>query len=196
MKKLLVTGFEPFGGLDINPSWEAVKALPEFIGNYEIIKLRIPVEYENAADIVIKMAEEISADTIISVGVAVGRKSVSFEKVAINLRNSSMADNRNCKKEDEPVVENAREAYFSGLPVKFMAEAVKNIGVPAAVSYSAGAFVCNDVFYSLLHKYYNTEKNVGFIHLPYLPQQEKENSSSMKLEDMIKALEVAIEVIP
>ncbi len=195
MKKLLVTGFEPFGGLDINPSWEAVKALPQFIGNYEITKLKLPVEYQNAADIVIKMAEEISADTVISVGVAGGRKSVSFEKVAINLRNSSMADNKNCKKEDEPVVENSREAYFTDLPVKCMAEAVKNKGVPAAVSYSAGAFVCNDVFYSLLHKYHNTEKKVGFIHLPYLPQQTNENSPSMKLEDMIKALEVAIEAI-
>ena len=172
-----------------------VKALPQFIGNYEIIKIMLPVEYQNASDIVIKMSEEISADTVISVGVAGGRKGVSFEKVAINLRNSSMADNKNCKKEDEPVVENSREAYFTDLPVKCMAEAVKNKGVPAAVSYSAGAFVCNDVFYSLLHKYHNTEKKVGFIHLPYLPQQAKENSPSMKIEDMIKALEVAIEAI-
>ena len=193
MKKLLITGFEPFGGLDINPSWEAVKALPEFIGEYEIIKLRLPVEYETAAQIAAKKAEDISADIIICTGVVGGRKSISFEKVAINLRSSSMTDNKNCKKEDEPVVKNSREAYFSDLPVQDMAEAVNKAGISASVSYFAGVFVCNDVFYSLLHKYHNTGKKVGFIHLPYLPEQVEERVPSMKIEDMIMALRVAIE---
>ena len=193
MKKLLITGFEPFGGECINPSWEAVSKLPDIIDEYKLNKLLIPVVFGKAAKRVLDVAKDIMPDVIISVGQAGGRNAITPELVAINLRHASIPDNESNKPIDETIAENAPKAYFSTLPVRKMADSVKAAGIPANVSYSAGAYVCNDVLFTLLHHFSDTKTRVGFIHIPYCTEQNKD--PSMSLEDIIKGLTVAIENI-
>ena len=191
MTKLLITGFEPFGGEEINPSWETVSRLPDEIGGYTLTKLRVPVVFGEAAQVVLAAAEELMPDAILCVGQAGGRGSITPELVAINLRYAKIPDNKGQQPKDEPVTKEGTQAYFSTLPVRQMAEAIAAAGVAAQVSYSAGAYVCNDLFYTLLHRYHNTQTKVGLVHIPYATEQGKE--PAMKMADMIKGITVAIE---
>lgn len=191
MKKLLITGFEPFGGEAINPSWEAVLRLPTEIGEYSLVKLRIPVVFGEGAAKVLQAAEEVRPDVILAVGQAGGRNAVTPELIGINLRHASIPDNGGNQPKDEPIVAAGACAHFSTLPVRKMATAIAAAGVPSRVSYSAGAYVCNDVLYTLLHRFEDSQTRVGFIHVPYCTEQQKE--SSMPLDDMVTALTVAIE---
>ena len=191
MKKLLITGFEPFGGEEMNPSWEAVSRLPDEIGGYTLTKLRIPVVFGKAAEAVLAKGAEISPDVILCVGQAGGRTAITPELVAINLRHAKIPDNEGQQPKDEPIFPDGNCAYFSTLPVRQMAEAVNALGIASQVSYSAGAYVCNDLLYTLLHRYQNTQTKVGFVHIPYSKEQGKE--PAMELTDMIKGLTVAIE---
>ena len=193
MKKLLITGFEPFGGETINPSWEAVSRLSEIIGEYEITKLLIPVVFGEASKRVIETASKTNPDVIISVGQAGGRNAITPELVAINLRHATIPDNNGNKPQDESIVKDGEAAYFSDLPVRKMSDAIKDSGISSSVSYSAGAYVCNDVLYTLLDRYKGKKTRVGFIHIPYSKEQGKE--PSMALDDIIEGLTVAIENI-
>ena len=193
MKKLLITGFAPFGGEIINPSWEAVSRLPEIIGEYEITKLLIPVVFGEAAKKVIDISEKLKPDVIISIGQAGGRNAITPELVAINLRHASIPDNNGNQPQDQSIVESAPKAYFSTLPVRKISEAIKSAGISSSVSYSAGAYVCNDVLFTLLDHYKNSKTKIGFIHIPYCTEQGKE--PSMDLNDVIKGLTVAIKNI-
>ena len=167
MKKLLITGFEPFGGEEINPSWEAVSRLPETINGYALTKLLIPVVFGKGAEAVIKAADDLSPDVILCIGQAGGRNAITPELVGINLRHGRIADNEGNQPMDEPIINGGENAYFSTLPVRKMADAVNASGVPSHVSYSAGAYVCNDVIYTLLERFKDTSVRVGFIHIPY-----------------------------
>ena len=191
MKKLLITGFEPFGGQTINPSWEAVLRLPDVIGEYELTKLCVPVIFGEAARIVIAEAESISADAVIAVGQAGGRAAITTELVGINLRHAEIPDNKGNQPKDEPINANGEKAYFSTLPVRRMAEAISDSGIAANVSYSAGAYVCNDLLYTLLSHFEGSKTRVCFIHVPYSKEQGKE--PSMDLNEIKKGLLVAIE---
>ena len=193
MKRILITGFEPFGGESMNPSWEAVLRLPTEINGYDIIKLCIPVVFEKAADAVVQMAEKTDPSVIISIGQAGGRAAITPELVGINLRNASIPDNEGNLPQDERILLNGDDAHFSTLPVRKMAEAIKNKGIPALVSYSAGAYVCNDVLYTLLERYKSTDKRICFIHIPYCPEQNKE--PSMSIDEAVKGIITAIESI-
>ena len=193
MKKILITGFEPFGGEKINPSWVAVSRLPDEINGCFLSKLLIPVVFGEAAETVIKKADEVRPDVILCIGQAGGRKAITPELVGINLRHAPIPDNNGNQPKDQKITEDGENAYFSTLPVRKIAEAVNASGIPSQVSYSAGAYVCNDVLYTLLHRYENTETQVGFIHIPYCAEQNKE--PSMDIEDIIKGLTVAIENI-
>ena len=193
MKKLLITGFEPFGGETSNPSWDAVCRLPDSINEYALTKLLIPVTFGQAAQTVLSVAQELCPDVILCIGQAGGRDAVTPELVGINLRYAVIPDNDGYLPRDESIASDGENAYFSALPVRKMAEAIKSVGIPSRVSYSAGAYVCNDVLYSLLHHYGKTETRVGFIHVPYSRSQNKE--PSMELDDIVKALTVAIENI-
>lgn len=192
MKKLLITGFDPFGGESINPSWEAVRLLPHRVGDYEITKLQIPTVFGLAARTVLTAAQELQPDVILCVGQAGGRKSITPEVVAINLREASIADNAGNQPVNVPVVAQGPAAYFATVPVRDMVKAMEQAGFPAALSYSAGTFVCNDVLYTLLHHYDGSPVRVGFIHVPFLPEQAKEGVPSMPLEQIAQALEAAI----
>ena len=191
MKKLLITGFEPFGGESTNPSWDSVERLPEEINGYKLTKLRLPVVFGEAAEKTVALASETEPDVILCIGQAGGRAAVTPELVGINLRHASIPDNSGNQPTDEPIAPNGETAYFSTLPVRRIADAVKNAGIPAAVSYSAGAYVCNDLLYTLLDRFKDTKTRVGFIHIPYSTDQNKE--PSMEIEQIVKALTVAIE---
>lgn len=191
MKKLLITGFEPFGGESINPSWEAVCRLPSEIGEYSISRLCVPVVFGEAAERVIKAATDGNHRAIICVGQAGGRAAVSPELVGINLRYAQIPDNGGNQPKDQPVIDGGCRAYFSTLPMRRIAESISSSGIPAVLSYSAGAYVCNDLLYTLLAHFDGSDTRVGFIHVPYSREQGKE--PSMELSDIVKALTIAIE---
>ena len=195
MKRILVTGFDPFGGQPVNPAREAVLRLPDTVGGYEIIKLEIPTVFGLAAETVLQAAEELRPHAILCVGQAGGRSAVTPEVVAINLREATIPDNAGNIPVNTPVVENAPAAYFSTLPVRDMVQAVKERGIPCALSYTAGTFVCNDLLYTLLHHYRDTDVKVGFVHIPYLPEQAGEGVPSMELNTVVEALTAMIGVM-
>ena len=195
MKQLLITGFDPFGGASVNPAREAVMALPDVVGGYALTKLEIPTVFGLAAETVLQTAEALCPDAILCVGQAGGRAAITPEVVAINLREASIPDNAGNQPKNMPVVENAPAAYFSTLPVRAMAEEVKAAGIPCSLSYSAGVFVCNDLLYTLLHHYDGTDTRVGFVHIPYLPEQAGEGVASLPLEDAVRGLTAAIQAI-
>ena len=191
-QKLLITGFDPFGGATINPAWEAVKRLPDQIGSFELRKLEIPTVFGLAAETVLAVAKEWKPDVILCIGQAGGRDSVTPERVAINIRDARIADNAGTIPVEQSIVPEGPAAYFATVPVKAMAEAIRAAQLPGAVSNTAGTFVCNDTLYSLLHHYAGTPVRAGFIHVPYLPEQGEPNLS---LEHTIAALTVAIEAL-
>ena len=195
MKNLLVTGFDPFGGASVNPAWEAVKLLPDVVGDCRIHKLMIPTVYGKAADTAIKAAEDVCADIVLSIGQAGGRAAVTPELVAINHRNANGADNEGNVILYSTIIENAPAAYFATVPVRDMTAAIKDAGIASAVSYSAGTFVCNDTFYTISHRFDGSGVKVGFIHVPCIPEQVKEGRPSMPLCDIVKAITAAISVL-
>lgn len=192
MRKLLVTGFDPFGGQSVNPAWEAVKALPEAIGDFVLCKLEIPTVFGAAAEAVLATASAFQPDVILCVGQAGGRSAVTPERIAVNIRDGKIADNAGFQPRGEQVIPDAPAAYFTTVPVISMAEAITAAGIPGQVSNSAGTFVCNDTLFSLLHHYADTAVRVGFIHVPYLPEQGTPN---LPLADIIRGLEAAISVL-
>ena len=192
MKRLLISGFDPFGGERINPSFEAVKLLPDIIGEYELTKIELPTVFGRAAEIMIEKIAEIRPDAVICVGQAGGRRGITPEVIGINLREATIADNAGNMPKNERVREGAPDGIFSTLPVREMVEAIKAEGLPSSLSYSAGAFVCNDLLYSLLCEYQNTDIKIGFIHVPFLPEQAKEGVPSMELTDIARGLRAAI----
>ena len=189
-KKLLITGFDPFGGETVNPAWEAVKKLPDRITDYTLYKLEIPTVFGLAAETVLAKAAQTQPDLILCIGQAGGRAAVTPERIAVNIRDARIPDNAGNQPGGEQIAPDGPAAYFATVPVKKMAAAIENAGIAATVSNSAGAFVCNDTLYSLLHHYAHTDVKVGFIHVPYLPEQGQPN---MELEVITKALEAAIE---
>ena len=194
MKKLLITGFDPFGGEKINPSWESVKLLPNEIGEFALTKLQIPTVFKKGAKKVLETAKEISPDAIILVGQASGRKGVTPEVVAINLMDANISDNLGYKPINERIL-NGENAYFSTLPVREIVANIKSANIPSSLSYSAGAFVCNEVLYTILHHYKNTGVKVGFIHVPFLPEQASDGVFSLPLDKIVSALKIAIETL-
>ena len=191
-KKLLITGFNPFGGEKINASWEAVKQLPEQIGKFSIRKCMIPTEFCRGAQTVLDAAKEYQPDVILCIGQAGRRGAVTPEQVGVNFRNARIPDNAGMQPREERIVPDGPDRYFATVPVEAMVEAIGATGCPAAVSKSAGSFVCNDVLYSLLHHYHDTLVQVGFIHVPRIPEQGEPN---LPLEMIAAALQAAISVI-
>ena len=191
MKRLLITGFEPFGGETTNPSWDALANIPDTVGDYQLTKLEIPVVFGVSAETVIRKAEEISADVVLCIGQAGGRDAITPELVGINLRHGSIPDNDGNQPCDDEIVASGDKAYFTTIPSRRIAEAIAAKGIPARLSYSAGAYVCNDVIYSLLHRFNGTDTRFGFIHVPYSTDQGKQ--PSMSLEKITEAILIAIE---
>ena len=192
MKHLLITGFDPFGGETVNPSWEAVSRLPDSIGDYRLTKLQIPTVFSLAARTVLAAAGDEIPDVILCIGQAGGRDAVTPERVAINMASATIADNAGITPREEPILPGGPDGIFSTVPVARMAEAIRDAGLPGKISNTAGTFVCNDTLYRLLHHFAGTDTRVGFIHVPHLPHQAKAGGPSMELDAIIAALTAAI----
>ena len=188
-KRLLITGFDAFGGSEENPSWLAVSQLPDTVGEFALKKCILPTVFGRAAQEVLAAAEDFHPDVVLCVGVAAGRDAVTPERIAVNIRDARIPDNAGNQPAGEYVVPDAPAAYFATVPVVAMAQAIRNAGIPASVSNTAGAFVCNDTLYLLLHHFAGTATRVGFIHVPALPHQ---HAVSLPLEQITAALTHAI----
>ena len=206
--KILVTGFEPFNGGSINPSEQIVHRLtaPEGV---TLIKKILPVEFQKAGIQLKELFQEYRPDVVLSIGQAGGRAEITVERIAINIdcvksSNGSkiLPDNAGNVPVDEPIEAEGAPAYFSTLPIWKLVEVIQNQGIPAAISNTAGTYVCNHVMYVNLHQATTKYPNMkaGFIHVPFLPEQivereDKERLAAMPLEDMVKALQAAIEFL-
>lgn len=197
--KILVTGFDPFGGESVNPAYEAVKRLDDNIAGAEIVKVEIPTVFGKSINKLDEAIERENPDIVICVGQAGGRFDITVERVAINISDASIEDNEGNMPIDEPIFEDGEAAYFSQLPIKAMVQKIREGGIPASVSNTAGTYVCNHIMYGLhylIDKKYPNIKG-GFIHVPFLPEQviDKRATPSMNLNDIVKALTLAIEAV-
>lgn len=197
--KILVSGFDPFGGEKINPAIESVKLLPDEINGAEIVKLEIPTVIGKSLRKLEEVIEIEKPDVVINVGQAGGRSDITVERIGINVDDCRIKDNEGNQPIDEPVVAGGPDAYFVTLPIKAMVQKMVENKVPASVSNTAGTFICNHVTYGMAHlaktKYPNMR--TGFIHIPFLPEQvvDKKNMPSMALEMIVKGLIHSIEAI-
>lgn len=197
--KILITGFDPFGGEKINPAIEAVKRLPDELGGAALIKLEVPTERGRSLRVIENAIRAVDPDVILSVGQAGGRAEITVERVGLNVDDYSIPDNAGEQPNDEPIFADGPDAYFVNLPIKAMAERIRAKGIPASVSNTAGTFVCNHVIYGvryLIERKYPGKRS-GFIHIPFLPEQvvNKRNMPSMSLEMVVEGLKAAIETI-
>lgn len=201
--KILVTGFEPFNGRDMNPSQLILEQLeaPEGV---TLIKELLPVEFKATTEILKKRLQEHRPDVVISLGQAGNRPEISVERVAINLDNcrssngkKELADNAGDVLVDQPIVEGAPDAYFSNLPVWEIVKEMQNVGVDAAASYTAGTYVCNHVMYTVLHEVATNypDTKAGFIHVPFLPEQKPVTGYTMELSDMVKGIQTCLKAV-
>lgn len=196
--KVLVTGFDPFGGETVNPAFEAVKLLPDMIADAEIVKLEIPTVFSKSGPAVEAGIKEHQPDVVINVGQAGGRSCVTIERVAINLAEARIPDNDGEQPMDEPLQAEGAPAYFATIPVKAMVQNVRDHKLPCHISYTAGTYVCNCVMYHVLHMAATQYPNIraGFIHVPYATEQAVDKpigTPFMSLEQIAKSLEYAIE---
>lgn len=197
--KVLITGFDPFGGESINPAWEAVKAMKDNVDGIEVIKLQIPTVFKKSAEKLFAGIDEYKPDVVICIGQAGGRYDMSVERVAINMDDGRIPDNEGYQPIDTPVYEDGENAYFATLPIKGIVEEIKSAKIPASVSNTAGTYVCNHIMYSLL--YYISKNNLdikgGFIHVPYITEQvvDKKNMPYMEVATITKALECAVQAL-
>ena len=192
--KVLITGFDAFGGDAINPSWLAVKALHgRQILKHTVVAAQLPTVFDESLSLLRALLKQHKPALTICVGQAGGRSALSLERVAININDARLADNAGAQPVDTPVVPGAPAAYFSSLPIKAMLLALQRAGVAAEVSQTAGTFVCNHVFYGLMHVL-TTQRGLkrsrgGFIHVPWLEQQ---GTPSMPLADITRGLKLAV----
>lgn len=197
--KILVTGFDPFGGERLNPSFEVVKLLKEHILDAEIFKLEIPTAFNVSAERVIEEISKLKPDYVLCLGQSGGSSCINVERVAINVDDARIPDNMGRQPVDTLIDSDGSPAYFSTLPIKAIVEGIKNIGIPAIVSNSAGTYVCNHIMYSVLNHISKNKLDIkaGFIHIPFIPSQitDKPNTPSMDLNTAVQAIEKAIEVI-
>ena len=196
-KKVLLTGFEPFGGASFNPSGAVVEKIAELgIVDVEIVTAVLPVEFKKSATILIDLITTHKPSVVISLGQAEGRDFIGPEKVAINLAEGRIADNAGVKLENEPINTGAADGYFSTLPIHEIVDAITSLGINAKVSYSAGTFICNEVFYAAQSFLQGSNVISGFIHLPLATNQAAEfpGLPTMPLADQVAAIKTAIQV--
>ena len=193
--KIIVTGFDPFGGEKINPSIECVKALPDIEG-VELIRLELPTVFKESAKRLNEVINDVKPDAVLSVGQAGGRPGITMERIAINVDDARIPDNISQQPIDEAIQLDGEAAYFSTLPIKRIVKAIREAGISAEVSNSAGTFVCNHIMYQALFAATKADKpfKAGFMHIPFIPEQTADKPS-LPLEESTKALQIAIETI-
>lgn len=196
-RTVLLTGFEPFNRESVNPAWETVKALAGWSGDGFVVEVRqLPCVFGLANRVLGEALDELAPSLVIAVGQAGGRADLSIERIAINVDDAPIPDNQARQLVDAAVVAGGPAAYFSTLPIKAIVRGLRAAGLPASVSQSAGTFVCNHVFYGLMHASAGRGLRAGFIHIPYLPEQAAAHpgAASMALADMVRGLKIAVEV--
>lgn len=198
--RILVTGFDPFGGETVNPSWLAVSQLGDEIGGATVIKRSLPVVYFKALEVLEGYIKELEPDVVLLTGQAGGADAMRIERVGVNICEAELPDNEGVKLIGEPIYKDGPVAYFSTFPYREMLAAVKATEIPVKFTYSAGAYLCNHVLYGALHmaetKYHGMR--AGFIHVPYMPEQlagKPEGTPSLPLSDIARALELFVEAI-
>ncbi|WP_426458640.1 pyroglutamyl-peptidase I [Staphylococcus nepalensis] len=197
--KILVTGFDPFGGDTINPALEAVNLLPYEIQGHTIEKLEIPTVFNKSKVTIENKLKATHFDIVLAIGQAGGRFELTPERIGINIDDARIPDNEGNQPIDEMIQSSGDAAYFSNLPVKRMTEAIKTAGVPARLSNTAGTFVCNHILYQLGFLQATQFPNIkfGFIHVPFIPEQvtDKPEQPSMSIQTIAKGLKAALESI-
>jgi pyroglutamyl-peptidase len=193
MRKVLLTGFEPFGNATSNPSGEIVRQ----ISGDNIVTAILPVAYAQSAERLLSLIEEHKPDVVICLGQAEGRTAITPERIAINLDDARLADNQGVLRNDVKILEDGPDAYFSTLPVNEFVAAIKAEGIPVAVSLSAGAFLCNHVFYVAQNKFAGSDVRSGFVHVPLMDSQAAEfpGLPTMPLDQMVAAVRAMIDVV-
>jgi len=202
IKTVLLTGFEPFNKATINPAWEAVRALEGWQGeagghHFQVEVRQLPCVFGDANEAIAALVTELHPDVVIAVGQAGGRAEISVERVAINVDDASILDNDGQQPVDVRIVDDGPAAYFSTLPIKAIVRAMRGQGLIAGVSQTAGTFVCNHVFYGLMHHVAGQPIKAGFIHVPFLPEQtagRPDAPPSMALDDIVAGIRIAVEV--
>jgi len=191
MRTLLLTGFEPFDQAPVNPSWEAARQLDGVLldDGVQIVARCLPCAFATAGDCLAQLIAELQPVMVIATGLGPGRSDISIERVAINVNDARIPDNLGAQPIDTAVVVGGPAAYFSTLPIKAMVKAVREVGIAASVSQTAGTFVCNQVFYLLQHALVGTEVRSGFVHVPNLPGS---GEPTMALSTLVEGLRVAV----
>lgn len=197
--KILLTGFDPFGGESINPAWEAVKRVKAPAGA-ELIRLEVPTVFGRSITTVLTSMRLHRPDVVVCVGQAAGRSEITPERVAINIADASIPDNEGNRPCDAPIYPDGENACFSTLPVKAMVEAIKAAGLPASLSNTAGTFVCNQLMYGLLYHISREFPGMGggFIHVPCIPEQAARMDKpvpSLPLPEIVRGLEAALSAL-
>lgn len=186
--RVLITGFEPFGGASLNPSQLLVEKLAkENLPGVELSTVILPVEFDRASELLLSTIKEISPKVVICFGQAEGRSSITPEKIAINLDDARIADNSGDARKQKAIVVGGADGYFSTLPLEKMLSALNTAEVPASLSLSAGSFVCNHIFYRMQNALLGQGVKSGFIHLPLVPEQSGEfpNQPTISLDQML-----------
>ncbi|MFZ6688716.1 pyroglutamyl-peptidase I [Undibacterium sp. SXout11W] len=198
MRKILLTGFAPFGAETTNPSWDAVQVLDgQMIDDAQIVSLQLPCEFDVCLQVLEEAMHEHQPEVVLSMGQAGGRADITVERVAININDARIPDNIGQQPIDTPVAEHGPVGYFSSLPIKAIVQALREHGIPASVSHTAGTYVCNHVFYGLMHLLPNhpSVKRAGFVHVPYSPDQAAAHpgAASMAVTTMTVAIRLMLE---
>lgn len=196
MSRVLLTGFEPFGGLATNASWEVVSRVVDVGRGVEVAREQLPVVFDTALDQLRGHLRLHRPDLVICVGQAGGREGISLERVAINVMDASIPDNAGERPIDVPIVSNGPVGYWSSLPLKAIVDALGRRGLPASVSQTAGTYLCNQVFYGLMRSLARRPGvRGGFVHVPFLPEQAvgpRAAAPSLSLEAQVRALEITV----
>ena len=203
MMKILVTGFDPFGGEKINPALETIKRLPDAVLGARIIKLEIPTVVGKSLAKIKEAVEKENPDVVLSIGQAGGRSEITVERVGINIDDCRIPDNEGNQPIDEPIVAGGPSAYFVTVPIKAIVEKIKANKIPASISNTAGTFICNHVCYGVAHlaaarTAAGKPMKSGFIHIPFLPEQvigKPALTPSMSLETIVSGITHALEAI-
>lgn len=198
--KLLLTGFDPFGGEPINPAWEAVKLVADKVGEVEVVKVQVPTVFNKSIDTVAAAIEKEKPDAVLCIGQAGGRYDLTPERVAININDARIPDNEGNQPLDGPIFEDGEPAYFTTLPIKAMVAAIRDAGVPASVSNTAGTYVCNHLMYGVLYTLSKKYPGVrgGFMHVPFVTSQVVNRATPapcLSTDVIAKGIEAAIKAI-
>lgn len=195
MKSLLITGFDPFAHYIINPSWKAVKALPDIVGDYQLHKLMLPNIFDLEAKFLLEEAGRVKPDVILMTGMNSGTTKIDINLAALNIKDALIEDNMGRKPWNEPILPDAPAAYFATIPVHEIVRSLRAQKLPVQLEFASGGYVCNEIFYRAAHAYAGTTTKVGFVHVPLMPEMVFDERLARPLEETSAILKAIIECL-